>query len=172
LLKKEIFILENTEKIIEEETIVESGEKTFTQVEVNELIESRLARAKKQMPSKEELEAFKNWKDSQKSEGERQAQREQEFHQIHSEKEHLRRENVVLRSGVNWDDADYVLYKVSKIDGEFEENLKMFLTENSKFINSNSNTVKNTGVIPTTNNKINDDEGYLSILKRKHPNLF
>jgi hypothetical protein len=58
------------------------------------------------------------------------------------------------------------------MDGEFEENLKMFLTENSKFINSNSNTVKNTGVIPTTNNKINDDEGYLSILKRKHPNLF
>lgn len=163
--------MENTEKIIEEETIVESGEKTFTQNEVNELIESRLARAKKQMPSKEELESFKQWKDSQKTEAEKLAQREQEYHQIQSEKEHLRRENVVLRSGVNWDDADYVLYKVSKMDGEFEENLKSFLTENSKFIN-NSSTVKNTGVIATVNSKINDDEGYLSILKRKHPNLF
>ena len=164
--------MENTEKILDnEDPKIESGEKTFTQNEVNELIESRLARAKKQMPSKEELEDFKNWKESQKTESERQAQREQEFHQIHSEKEHLRRENVVLRSGVNWDDADYVLYKVSKIDGEFEENLKAFLTENSKFIN-NSSTVKNTGVISTANSKINDDEGYLSILKRKHPNLF
>lgn len=164
--------MENTEKILDnEDPKIESGEKTFTQNEVNELIESRLARAKKQMPSKEELEDFKNWKESQKTESERQAQREQEFHQIHSEKEHLRRENVVLRSGVNWDDADYVLYKVSKIDGEFEENLKAFLTENSKFIH-NSSTVKNTGVISTANSKINDDEGYLSILKRKHPNLF
>ncbi len=164
--------MENTEKIIEEETIVESGEKIFTQNEVNELIESRLARAKKQMPSKEELEDFKKWKESQKTEAEKLAQREQEYHQIQSEKEHLRRENVVLRSGVNWDDADYVLYKVSKMEGEFEENLKSFLTENSKFINNSSSTVKNTGVIATVNNKINDDEGYLSILKRKHPNLF
>lgn len=160
--------MENTEKIVEE-TTVESGEKTFTQVEVNELIESRLARAKKQMPSKEELEAFKQWKESQKTEAEKFAQKEQEYQSVLSEKENLRRENLVLKVGVNSEDADYVLYKVSRMDGEFEDNLNAFLTENSKFLN---NTVKNTGVIPVSNRFIDDETGYMSILKKKHPNLF
>ena len=163
---------------IEEQVTEESGEisnteqiKTFTQAEVNALIESRLARAKKQLPSKDELDAFKQWKESQKTESEKNIQLEKEFHQIQSERETLRRENVVLRSGVNYEDADYVLFKVSKIDGDFEENLKMFLTENTKFI-SQMNTVKNTGVIPKTTAHSEEDAGYLSILKRKHPNLF
>lgn len=46
-------------------------EKTFTQADVDRLIKERLAREKKGQPSKEDLEAFNNWKESQKTEEEK-----------------------------------------------------------------------------------------------------
>ncbi len=160
-----------TEEVVETESGVEQTSKTFTQSEVDHLIESRLARAKKQMPAKEELDAFKQWKESQKTEAERIAQREQEYHQIVTDRENIKRENIVLRSGVNGEDADYVLYKVSKQDGDFEENLKNFLTENPKFLGQ-SNTVLNTGVISKNTTSSTADEGWETIIKKKHPNTF
>lgn len=45
----------------------EGEEKTFTQKEVDEIVKQRLSRATKDMPSKDELKAFKEWKDSQKT---------------------------------------------------------------------------------------------------------
>lgn len=158
---------ENTETTVVEE-VVETG-KTFTQDEVDHLIESRLARAKKQMPSKEELEAFKQWKEGQKSEAERIAQREKEFHEIMSERETIKRENIVLRSSVDQEHADYVLFKVSKITGDFEENLKVFLADNPKYLISN--TVKNTGVLPRSHPRKDENLGFLSIIKQRNPNV-
>lgn len=45
----------------------ENLEKTFTQPEVNELIKSRLERERKNMPSKDELAAFKKWQEEQQT---------------------------------------------------------------------------------------------------------
>lgn len=45
----------------------EGAEKTFTQKELDDIVKQRLDRAKKDMPSKEELKAFKEWQDSQKT---------------------------------------------------------------------------------------------------------
>lgn len=42
-------------------------EKTFTQKELDDIVKQRLDRAKKDMPSKDELKAFREWKDSQKT---------------------------------------------------------------------------------------------------------
>ena len=152
-----------------EEQIVteEVQEKTFTQSEVNDLIESRLARAKKQMPSREELEEFKNWKNNQKTESEKLAQREKEFHDVMSEREAIKRENIVLRKGVNAEEADYVLFKVSKLDGDFEENLNSFLTDNPKYTAKAGSL--NTGLVVSKTIKAEED-GALSILKTRHPN--
>lgn len=50
-------------------------EKTFTQEEVNKLIKERVAREKKGQPSKEELKAFKEWQDSQKTNEEKNAEK-------------------------------------------------------------------------------------------------
>ena len=44
--------------------------KTFTQEELDKIVKERVARAKKDQPSKEELEAFKQWQESQKTEEE------------------------------------------------------------------------------------------------------
>ena len=43
------------------------AEKTFTQAEVNELIRARLERERKGQPTKDELTAFREWQNSQKT---------------------------------------------------------------------------------------------------------
>lgn len=43
------------------------AEKTFTQKELDEIVKQRLDRAKKDMPTKDELKAFREWRDSQKT---------------------------------------------------------------------------------------------------------
>lgn len=45
--------------------------KTFTQEEVNSIVEERLAKAKKNMPTKEELQQYNDWKETQKTEQEK-----------------------------------------------------------------------------------------------------
>lgn len=49
-------------------------EKTFTQEEVNRMIKDRVAREKKGQLSKEELKAYKDWKESQKTEAQKQSE--------------------------------------------------------------------------------------------------
>ena len=46
-------------------------ERTFTQAEVDAIIQTRLERERKNLPSKDELSAFRNWKASQQTEEER-----------------------------------------------------------------------------------------------------
>ncbi|NRW85117.1 hypothetical protein, partial [Clostridium beijerinckii] len=46
-------------------------DKTFTQADVDKMIKDRLAREKKGQLSKEELKAYQDWKDSQKTEDEK-----------------------------------------------------------------------------------------------------
>lgn len=50
-------------------------EKTFTQADVDKLIKNRLAREKKGQPSKEELKAFKEWQETQKTTEEKNAEK-------------------------------------------------------------------------------------------------
>lgn len=49
-------------------------EKTFTQEEVNRMIKERVAREKKGQLSKEELKAYQDWKESQKTEAQKQSE--------------------------------------------------------------------------------------------------
>ena len=49
------------------ENTPEKAEKTFTQKELDEIVKKRLDRVKKDMPSKDELEQFRKWKDGQKT---------------------------------------------------------------------------------------------------------
>ncbi|HII4440522.1 TPA: hypothetical protein ACY4R4_001341 [Clostridium perfringens] len=49
-------------------------EKTFTQEEVNKMIKDRVAREKKGQLSKEELKAYQDWKESQKTEAQKQSE--------------------------------------------------------------------------------------------------
>ena len=145
-------------------------QKTFTQEELNAIIETRLAKAKKDMPSKEELKKYNEWKEAQKTEQEKMAEKETEYQKVLAEKEQIINENKILKSGVNAEDTDYVLFKVTKMEGDFEENLSKFLKDNPRFLNKTVPS-KATGVETRTTSQSNEDDGVMAILKAKHPDI-
>ncbi len=151
--------VEKTEKV---------DEKTFTQEEVNAMI----AKEKKKMPSKEDLKAFNDWKESQKTEAEKQSELNQKYTNTQNENLSLKQENQVLKSGVNADDVDYVVFKVSKMEGEFEDNLKDFLKENPKYLQKQDIEASKTTGVPVSKINNNEEDGVIALLKAKHPDAF
>lgn len=114
----------------------ETPEKIFSQDEVNEIIKERLKKERSKLPSKEELQAFTTWKESQKTAEQKQAEKDAEYQKTLSENTELRNENEVFKSGVKKDDVEFVAFKVSKMEGDFKENLGKFLKENPKYLGS------------------------------------
>ena len=84
----------------------------------------------------------------------------------------MQKENAVLKAGVkDADDIDYVLFKVSKMEGEFEENLAKFLNDNPKYLKGEElNEPKATGA--PVKSISSSESGVKAILKAKHQNLF
>ena len=153
----------------EEKTEEKAEGRTFTQEEVNAM----LAKERKKIPNKEDLKAFNDWKESQKTEAEKQSEFNQKLTDTTNENISLKQENLVLKSGVNADDADYVVYKVSKMDGEFEDNLKVFLKDNPKYLQKKETVeVPKTTGIAVSKIDNSDEDGVVAILKSKHPEAF
>ena len=108
-------------------------ERTFTQAEVDELINKRMARVKKGLPSDEELNAYREWKAKQNPEPAKATPDELETARM--EAEMTRRENYLLRKGIDPDDVDYYVYRISKeMDGEtdFEDAAEDYLKKHNK----------------------------------------
>lgn len=119
---------EELENQIDEQEEEQQEEKTFTQAEVDALISKRLAKERKNQPSAEELSAFREWKQSQSDGGKDTATRE-DLDSALAEIEMARRENYLLRKGIDPDDVDYYVYRISKeMDGEtdFEDAAKEY----------------------------------------------
>jgi hypothetical protein len=145
-------------------------EKTFTQSEVDNIVKERLAKAKKGMPSKEELTKYNEWKESQKTQQDKYDELVKEGSEKDTTISNLQKENLVLKSGVtDNDEVEFIVYKVSKMDGDFEDNLKEYLANNSKF--TKKQETKATGVA-SNNTSIPKESGVSAILKAKHPELF
>lgn len=104
-----------------ENTALEQG-KTFTQADVDKLIQTRLERERKKYPSEEEITAYRTWKDSQQTEQERQAKRDKELADsksalsaAQSELEQVKRDKYVLSKGLIGDDAEFIAFKALKM---------------------------------------------------------
>lgn len=145
-----------------------SDEKTFTQAEVDRIIGERLQREHAKLPNDDELKAFREWKKAQQSDAEKIAEREKEFTELQRQKTDLQRELAVIKAGVKAKDADYVIYKVSKMDGNFDENLAKFLKENEEF------TQPETVQIEGTKHKISapeQEDGVTKEFLKRNPDL-
>lgn len=120
-------------------TTAQQQEKTFTQTDVDTLIQQRLARERAKYPSEEELAAFNTWKANNQTEQQRAAQRERDLTKAQtdlaaaqSEVEHLKREKYVLGKGLSGDEAEFISFKAAKmVDSKttFEQAVDQ-LTEN------------------------------------------
>lgn len=104
-----------------ENTALEQG-KTFTQADVDKLIQYRLERERKKYPSEEEITAYRTWKDGQQTEQERQAKRDKELADsksalsaAQSELEQVKRDKYVLSKGLTGDDAEFIAFKALKM---------------------------------------------------------
>ena len=138
--------------------------------EAQKIADAMLAKKMKGMPSKEELKAFKDWQESQKTAEQKQAEKEAEYQKTLNELNTLKQTNAILEAGVNKDDADYVLFKVSKMEGEFEENLAKFLKDNPKYLKQELETEPKATGAPVRTISSNND-GVLGILASKHPEI-
>ena len=97
-------------------------EKTFTQADVDKMIQSRLDRERKKYPSEEEITAYRTWKDSQQTEQERQAKQAKDLADSkaaliasQAEVEQLRRDKYVLSKGLTGEDAEFIAFKAMKM---------------------------------------------------------
>lgn len=113
------------------------GERTFTQAEVNEMISKRLAQERRNQPTADELTEFRNWKQTNKpkTDADKLLEMTGERDTAQNELELSRRENYLLRQGVDPEDVDYYVYKISKGMGEdekFEDAAKKFLKDHKR----------------------------------------
>ena len=152
------------------ETNSEEVVKTFTQEEVDNIVKERLAKAKKGIPSKEELTKYNEWKESQKTQQDKYDELVKDDAEKNLTISNLQKENLVLKSGITDDDeVEFIVYKVSKMDGDFEDNLKQYLTDNPK--HTKKEETKATGV-ESKPSQVVKESGVSAILKAKHPELF
>lgn len=152
---------------------VEGEEKKFSQEDAQKMADAIVAKKLKGMPTKEELKAYNDWKESQKTEEQKKADIEAENTRRNQELSETKKELAVYKAGVNSDEADFVMYKVSKMEGDFEENLKEFLKDNPKYLKSYESSEEKTKTGLHTE-KIADksDSGVAGILKSKYPSLY
>ena len=125
-------VVETTENV-ETQTTEEKVEKTFTQSEFVSALEKEVARKTKNLPSKDELNEFKQWKEARKTEAEKQQEILKENETLKKQINELKNEQVVANAGVDPKFMKFVTLEVSQMDGEFEDDLKEYLEKNPQF---------------------------------------
>lgn len=120
---------ENTET----QTVEEKVEKTFTQAEFITALEKEVARKTRNLPSKEELNEFKQWKEAQKTEAEKAQEIQKQIETLTRENLELKNERVVANAGIDPKFIKFVVSEVSQMNGEFEDNLNAYIEANPQF---------------------------------------
>ena len=152
-----------------EQKTEEKAEKTFTQEEVNSMLKKEKQKAEKKYEGID-IDKYKEWQESQKTAEQKQAEKETKYQDALSKNTTLTQENAVFRKGVKADDVDYVVFKVSKMEGEFDENLDKFLKENPKYLGQTVEEYNATGTPVRTISS--QESGVKAILRAKHQDLF
>lgn len=122
------------------ETTANEPEKTFTQADVDTLIQKRLDRERKKYPTEEELSAFRSWKETQQTDrdtittltSERDTARS-DLADAKARLEQYEREKFLASKGVPTDDLDYFVFKIGKLVTDkksFESAAEEFLKDN------------------------------------------
>lgn len=138
------------------QTVDKTEEKTFTQEEVNAMLKKENAKVSKKYEGVD-LEAYKKWQESQKTAEQKQQEELQKMQKLENDNNYKTQILEIMKKGLNYDEAEFVQFKLSKTDGDFEENLENYLKENKKdekeekkvittgFYQNNTNTVSNEG---------------------------
>lgn len=121
---------ENNPAAVGSENTVETGvtEATFTQADVDRIVASRLARATKDMPSNEELSAYRSWKATQQTEADKisEISKERDTAKADLEKANgkiakLEQEKLLTSKGIAAEDVDYYRFKIGQMVTETKD---------------------------------------------------
>lgn len=149
---------ENTEP----QTAEQNVEKTFTQSEFNEALKNEVARKTKGMPSKEELKQFNEWKESQKTEAEKQSEILKENETLKAQLREAENKSVVANAGVDSKFQKFVISEVSQMEGDFGDNLTNYLKDNPQYLfQKEEKKPTTTGFSQTTNPSVSEEKTYL-----------
>ena len=161
---------EKTEGKAVEQT-VEKTERTYTQAEYNAL-DKKLKEKYEKKYEGIDIKAYNEWKESQKTAEEKNAETLKENETLKAKIVELENMQVVANAGIDSKFQKFVLSEVSQMEGDFEDNLKSYLKDNSQYLQTKETveTPKTTGVAVSKINNAQDD-GVLAILKAKHPHL-
>ena len=150
----------------------EQAEKTFTQKELDEIVKQRLDRAKKDMPSKDELKAFREWKDSQKTAEEKAAEQLAEVaaarDSAEREKSRLEIKVSCLSKGVDVDAVDDVIALAERFiddDTTIEKAVEKVLEKYPSFRSAVKAPGITTGVKTTVSEKSPVNSGFFDIAR-------
>lgn len=146
------------------------AEQTFTQEQVN----SMMKKEKQKIENKYkdiDLKKYNEWVESQKTAEEKQAEKEAEYQKVINENKALKNTNAVLEAGVNKKFIKFVSFEVSQMEGEFDENLAKFLNDNPEYLQGKELAEPRATGAPVKTIDSNNDDGVLSILKKKHPEM-
>ena len=150
----------------------EQAEKTFTQKELDDIVKQRLDRAKKDMPSKDELKAFREWKDSQKTAEQKAAEQLAEVtaarDSAEREKSRLEIKVSCLAKGVPADAADDVIALAERFiddDTTIEKAVEKVLEKYPSFRSAVKAPGITTGVKTTVSEKSPVSGGFFDIAR-------
>ena len=159
-----------TEKVETNTEEPKKEEKTFTQEDFDKALQNAIKLKTKGIPSKEELKAYNEWKESQKTQQDKYDELVKKDGEKDTTISNLQKENEILKSGVtDSDDVEFILYKVGKMEGDFSENLKQYLADNPKY--TKKQETKATGV-EQNHSTPTKETGVMAILKARHPEQF
>jgi len=163
-----------TEQKTEEKAVeqtAEKTEKTYTQAEYNAL-DKKLREKYEKKYEGIDLTKYKEWEEGQKTAEEKNAERMTENETLKARIVELENMQVVANAGIDSRFQKFVLSEVSTMEGDFEDNLKSYLKDNSQYLQAKeTEQPKNTGVAVQKINE-NADSGVTAILKAKRPDLF
>lgn len=156
--------LENTateqEKVTEPNA--EPERKSYTQEELDAMIEKRIARDRRARENTPEFKAFKEWEDSKKSQEDKDNELRKNYEFATNELAVLKAEKKVIGANCKSEFAEFVASKVLSMDGDFETNLAEYKKNNPQYFGET--VVKKVSTSPdlsgkagnqTTNDKMN-----------------
>ena len=148
-------------------TEAKQEEKTFTQEEVNAM----LAKEKKNLPSKEDLKAFNEWKEAQKTDEDKRKEEVIKMQNLQVDNDFKTQMVEIMKKGVSYEDAEFIQFKLSKKEGDFEENLENYLKDNPKYTQKEEEKKsETTGFSQNNTGKgISEDKAYLDKKSANNP---
>lgn len=151
-------------------TGVQKNEAKFTQAEFEKALKDEVARKTRGIPSKEELKAFEAWKEAQKTAEDKQKEDAVKMQNLQVENDSKTQIIDIMKKGVDYDTAEFIQFKLSKMEGDFSDNLENYFNNNPVTSKKEEKKVETTGFSQNNTSNGNGETEEKAYLDKKYAN--